>query len=325
MLGNGNTVVVELAEALAPVVPVDDPHFLFAADGAVAVEQALKIAFQYWVNRGVDGPHRASSPSATPTTATPSARSRSATAACSAPCSIRCASRSCARRATPIPGWAAKACAAVEAHADELAAVVIEPLVQGASGMLCAARGRRAAARRGVPQRRRAADLRRGGDRVRADRDAVRLRAVRPAARPAVPGQGDHRRLPGHVGHGGLGRGVRRVPRRRPRAADLLPRALLRRECPGRGGGARAPAPDRGVGCAGQRAGPGRPAGRPAGRAGRRPARRARGAPARPHGRRRAGAARHRGCAGAGGSAPARSRGACCCARSATSWCSCRR
>src|ERR1700735_4855935 len=55
MLGNGNTVVVELAEALAPVVPVDDPHFLFAADGAVAVEQALKIAFQYWVNRGVDG------------------------------------------------------------------------------------------------------------------------------------------------------------------------------------------------------------------------------------------------------------------------------
>ena len=54
MLGNGNTVVVELAEALAPVVPVDDPHFLFAADGAVAVEQALKIAFQYWVNRGVD-------------------------------------------------------------------------------------------------------------------------------------------------------------------------------------------------------------------------------------------------------------------------------
>ena len=57
MLGNGNTVVVELAEALAPVVPVDDPHFLFAADGAVAVEQALKVAFQYWVNRGVERSH----------------------------------------------------------------------------------------------------------------------------------------------------------------------------------------------------------------------------------------------------------------------------
>src|SRR3954466_2131385 len=55
MLGNGNTAVVELAEALAAVVPVDRPHFLFASDGAAAVEQALKIAFQYWANKGVEG------------------------------------------------------------------------------------------------------------------------------------------------------------------------------------------------------------------------------------------------------------------------------
>ncbi len=52
MLGNGNRVVIELSEALAEVVPVDGPHFLYAGDGATAVEQALKIAFQYWVNRG---------------------------------------------------------------------------------------------------------------------------------------------------------------------------------------------------------------------------------------------------------------------------------
>lgn len=52
MLGNGNKVVIELSEALAEVVPVDEPHFLYAGDGATAVEQALKIAFQYWVNRG---------------------------------------------------------------------------------------------------------------------------------------------------------------------------------------------------------------------------------------------------------------------------------
>ena len=38
-----------------PVVPVDEPHFLFASDGAAAVEQALKIAFQYWTNQGVTG------------------------------------------------------------------------------------------------------------------------------------------------------------------------------------------------------------------------------------------------------------------------------
>lgn len=53
LLGNGNRVVVELAEALAEVVPVDDPRFLFASDGAAAVEQALKVAFQFWWNLGV--------------------------------------------------------------------------------------------------------------------------------------------------------------------------------------------------------------------------------------------------------------------------------
>jgi len=52
MLGNGNRVTIELAEALARVIPVEDPHFLFASDGAAAVEQALKIAFQYWINVG---------------------------------------------------------------------------------------------------------------------------------------------------------------------------------------------------------------------------------------------------------------------------------
>ena len=54
MLGNGNRIVIELGEALAPLVPVDDPHFLFAGDGASAVEQALKIAFQYWANQGIE-------------------------------------------------------------------------------------------------------------------------------------------------------------------------------------------------------------------------------------------------------------------------------
>ena len=58
LLGNGNRVVVELAEALADRVPVDEPHLLFASDGAAAVEQALKVAFQHWTNRGVAGRDR---------------------------------------------------------------------------------------------------------------------------------------------------------------------------------------------------------------------------------------------------------------------------
>ena len=134
LLGHGNRVVVELAEALAAVVPVDSPHFLFASDGASSVEQALKIALQYWVNTGVDGRTRYVAlgnayhgdtvgslslgdggfgtdlfdPVRFPVIRTPG---------------------------YDDPGWADKAVAAVERHAGELAAVVIEPLVQGAAGI----------------------------------------------------------------------------------------------------------------------------------------------------------------------------------------------
>lgn len=53
LLGNGNTTVIKLAEALGSVVPVDSARFLFASDGASAVEQALKVAFQFWWNQGI--------------------------------------------------------------------------------------------------------------------------------------------------------------------------------------------------------------------------------------------------------------------------------
>ncbi len=137
MLGNGNTVVVELAEALAGVVPVDDPHFLFAADGAVAVEQALKIAFQYWVNKGDAGRTSFLALGDAYHGDTIGSLSLGDGGVFSAVFEPLC---------FPVvrtpgyadPGWAAKACAAIDAHATELAAVVLEPLVQGASGMLCA-------------------------------------------------------------------------------------------------------------------------------------------------------------------------------------------
>ncbi len=149
MLGNGNTVVVELAEALAEVVPVDHPHFLFAADGAVAVEQALKIAFQYWINQERCAPPVAGG--------TPHASRTRFLALGDAYHGDTIGSLSLGDGGVfsavfeplcfPVlrtpgyadPGWADKACAMIEAHADELAAVVIEPLVQGASGILVAA------------------------------------------------------------------------------------------------------------------------------------------------------------------------------------------
>ncbi len=137
LLGNGSRVAVEFAEALADVVPVDDPHVLFASDGAVAVEQALKIAFQYWINRGETGRDRFLAlgdayhgdtigalslgdggfgtslfdPLRFPVVRTPGYAS---------------------------PDWATKLVGTLEANAASLAAVVIEPLVQGASGMLVA-------------------------------------------------------------------------------------------------------------------------------------------------------------------------------------------
>jgi adenosylmethionine---8-amino-7-oxononanoate aminotransferase len=137
MLGNGNTVVIELAEALAPLVPVAAPHFLFAADGAVAVEQALKIAFQYWVNRGIEGRTQFLALGDAYHGDTIGSLSLGDGGVFSAVFDPLC---------FPVvrtpgyadPGWSAKACAAVAAHAGELAAVVIEPLVQGAAGMLCA-------------------------------------------------------------------------------------------------------------------------------------------------------------------------------------------
>ena len=136
MLGNANTTVIEFSEALAQVVPVITPHFLYCADGAVAVEQALKIAWQYWANRAEtrqsflalgDAYHgdtvgalslgdqgfftEVFSPLTFPVQRTPGYASAD---------------------------WADKAISVIEAQGDEFAAVVIEPLVQGASGMLMA-------------------------------------------------------------------------------------------------------------------------------------------------------------------------------------------
>jgi adenosylmethionine-8-amino-7-oxononanoate aminotransferase len=139
MLGNGNVVVVELAEALARVVPVDDPHFLFASDGAAAVEQALKIAFQYWANRGIAGHTQFLAFGGAYHGDTMGALSLGDGGFGTA---LFDPLRFPVLRAPAFtdPGCFATACAMVAAHASELAAVIVEPLVQGAAGMQLADR-----------------------------------------------------------------------------------------------------------------------------------------------------------------------------------------
>jgi adenosylmethionine-8-amino-7-oxononanoate aminotransferase len=128
MLGHGNTVVVELAEALARVVPVDTPHVLFASDGAAAVEQALKVAFQYWANRGVEG--------RTTYLALGGAYHGDTVGSLSVGAGgfgtdLFDPLRFPVLRAPDL----ATAAGMVADGADRLAAVVVEPLVQGAAGM----------------------------------------------------------------------------------------------------------------------------------------------------------------------------------------------
>jgi adenosylmethionine-8-amino-7-oxononanoate aminotransferase len=134
MLGNGNRVVIELSEALAEVVPVDDPHFLYASDGASAVEQALKIAFQYWINRGVHGRTQFLTFGGAYHGDTIGALSLGDGGFGT---DIFDPLRFPVLRAPGFddPACFPTACDMVAQHAHELAAVVIEPLVQGAAGM----------------------------------------------------------------------------------------------------------------------------------------------------------------------------------------------
>ena len=132
MLGNGNQVVVELAEALAERVPVDEPHFLFASDGAAAVEQALKIAFQFWTNQGVAGRDRYLAFSGAyhgDTIGSLSVGDGGFGTDVFDPLRFPVVR-------APYGDLAATE-AIIAEHAPRLAAVVVEPLVQGAAGMSC--------------------------------------------------------------------------------------------------------------------------------------------------------------------------------------------
>jgi adenosylmethionine-8-amino-7-oxononanoate aminotransferase len=134
MLGNGNRVVIEFAEALNARLPMDDPRLLFASDGAVAVEQAIKIAFQYWANLGVTGKTRYLSLGGAyhgDTVGSMSVGDGGFGTDLFDPLEFTVLRAPGYDRPDAID----EAVAMVDSHAAELAAVVIEPLVQGAAGI----------------------------------------------------------------------------------------------------------------------------------------------------------------------------------------------
>ncbi len=140
--------VVELSEQLAALAPRGLGHAFYGSDGASATEIALKMAFHYWSNRGrpektgfvsLEGGYHGETLGALSVTDVAMFRDayapllhRNALVPCPDP-----------RHAQPGEGArdvAARAAAALEAHLAlhhaTTAALIVEPLVQGASGMV---------------------------------------------------------------------------------------------------------------------------------------------------------------------------------------------
>ena len=140
--------VVELSERLAALAPPGLGHAFYGSDGASAVEIALKMAFHYWTNVGkpektgfVEPRRRLPRRNA--------GRARGhRRAAVSRRSTRRCCATRCDRALPGLRGGAAgesardvaeRAARALEAHLAAhhatTAALIVEPLVQGASGM----------------------------------------------------------------------------------------------------------------------------------------------------------------------------------------------
>ena len=234
--------------------PVDDPHFLYACDGASAVEQALKIAFQYWDNRGVAG--------RTTFLAFGGAYHGDTIGALSVGdggfgADVFDPLRFPVLRAPAFddPACFDVAVRMIAEHASELAAVIVEPLGAG-RGRACSSPTTTGCARLGAACR--AHDVLLICDEVATGfgRTGTLFASEQCDLRPDLlclgkgltagylPMSVDGRERPR----------VRRVPRRRPRRAHAVPRSLVRRERARGRGRAAPPRADRRVGRARQRA-----------------------------------------------------------------------
>ena len=178
-----------------PLAPHGLTRVFFSDAGATAVEIALKMAFQHHQLRGdtartefvalrgayhgdtigsvslggIDSSTGSSSRSSSTCT---TRRSRTATAARSGSAGRR-ARMACADEVEEL----------FEARPGKIAALVLEPLVQGADGMIAQPPGLRPADARDLRPARRAARLRRGGDRLRPHRARCSRSSTRASSR----------------------------------------------------------------------------------------------------------------------------------------------
>ena len=139
----------DLAKRLAELTPGDLGHVFFSSDGSSAVEAALKMAFQYWQQREDPRPKKIRF------LALGSAYHGDTTGAVSLggikyfhqlfapilfspvrgpiPCTYRIPA---GIDVTPLEHYTNEIKVLLEKHHEELAAIVMEPLVQGAAGMI---------------------------------------------------------------------------------------------------------------------------------------------------------------------------------------------
>lgn len=150
LLGASHPTTVRLARRLAQIAPGDLPHVFFSSDGSSAIEVALKLAFQYWQQRpdprpdktqylalgqayhgdtlgsvsvgGVDRFHAMFGPLLFPVVR--------------GPCPDTYRLPTGVAPAAACEHYLAQFGALLEAHHHELAAVVAEPLIQCAAGMI---------------------------------------------------------------------------------------------------------------------------------------------------------------------------------------------
>ncbi len=238
MLGLTHEPGVELARRLGEIAPPGLERVFYSDSGSTAVEIALKMAFQYWQQRGGQHVRRTSFVNLTEayhgdTIGSVSVGGIDLFHSVYEPLLFG--------GHQVDPGDVDALAAILDFHDEEIAAVIVEPLVQGAAGILPAAARLPARGAGALRLPRRAADLRRGRDRLRPHRHDVRLRAGARRARLPLPRQGPDERLHAARGDADDGAHLRGLPRRAPGLPHLLPRPHVHRQPARLRGGDRQP------------------------------------------------------------------------------------